>query len=601
MSGYQTRAQVPPALTWDLSCLFAQPEDWEREFQALEERLPEFAGLRATLATSAQALLTVLRAKDAFAERLERLYIYALLRKDEDTTQGAAQGMAGRAMNLSVRASMATAYIEPELLALPDQTLEHWMQTTPDLAPYRHLLDDARRKRSHVRSAEVEDTLKATSEISQAPNLLYTVLSNADLRFPALQGSNGEHLPLTPNTYLAYIRSPDRQVRKAAFEAFHGTFLAHRHTCAALLSTQVQAHIFHAQQRNYQTCRQQALAREHIPLSVYDTLVQTMSESIPLLTRYLQVRTHALKLDTLHLYDLSAPLSGEIAGSISYEQACETIVQALAPLGETYRDIVRQAFAQRWIDVYETPGKRGGAYTSGAYGAHPFLLLNWQETYKGMYTLAHELGHCVHLYLTRTHQPYSYSNPPLFVTEVAATLNEQLLTSYLLAHTTDPATRLAILNQSLDEFRSKLFRQALSAEFELQIHSRGEARGPLTADTLEAFYTALNEKYYGAGACIDELIRIEWASIPHLYYNFYVYQYATGISAATALVHHILQEGQPAAERYLRFLAAGSSAYSIDLLHQAGVDMTTPGPIQQTLELFASHLDQMQDLFVSSL
>lgn len=601
MPGYQTRAEVPGEYTWDPGCLFTCCQAWEHEFQALEQSLPEFATLRGTLAGSGQALLHILQKKDAFAERLERLYIYALLRKDEDTTNGTFQGMAGRALSLSVRASTATAYIEPELLALSEQTLERFLAETPGLGIYRHLLDDAQRKRPHVRSAEVEDILKAAGEISHAPNLLYTMLSNADLRFPPLPGKNGEPLTLTPNTYLAYMRSPDRQLRKAAFETFHGTFLAHRHTCAALLSTQVKAHVFHAQQRHYQTCREHALARDHIPVSVYDTLVQTVSESIPLLNRYLKVRKQRLQVDALHLYDFSAPLGGEIGGSISYQQACETIAQALAPLGESYGKVVQQAFTQRWIDVYETPGKRGGAYSSGAYGAHPFLLMNWQNTYKSMYTLAHELGHCVHAYFTRSHQPYQYSNAAIFVAEVASTLNERLLTSYLLQHTTDPATRLAILTQSLEELRSKLFRQALSAEFELQIHRRGEAGDALTADTLESLYKQLNEKYYGAEAFVDELIRIEWASIPHFYYNFYVYQYATGISAASALVQQILQEGRPGQQRYLRFLSAGSSAYSIELLQQAGVDMTTPVPIQQTLQLFASHLSQLQDLSGSAL
>jgi oligoendopeptidase F len=600
MTGYQTRATVPVSYTWDLSSLFAQVQDWEHEFQALEESLPSIAGLQGMLADSGQAFLAVLRKKDAFAQRLERLYIYAQLRKDEDTTSGIFQEMAERAMSLSVRASMATASIEPELLALPEQTFERFLQETPELGTYRHLLEDARRKRSHVRSSEVEDTLRAASEISQAPTLLYTMLSSADMRFPSLQAHNGEQLPLTQNTYLTYIRSPDRQLRKAAFDAFYTTFLARRHTYAALLATQIKAHVFHARQRNYQTCREQALARDHIPVSVYETLVHTVSASLPLFHRYLRARTHALQLTELHLYDFSAPVGAETTTALCYQQACDTIIEALAPLGENYRQIVLQAFARRWIDVYETPGKRAGAYTSGAYGAHPFLLLNWQDTYKSMYTLAHELGHCVHFFLSRARQPYQYSHAAIFVAEVAAILNEQLLTSYLLKHTTDPATRLTILNQALEEMRSKFFRQTLSAEFEQQIHSRIEARGALTADILESLYTTLNEKYYGAAAVIDELIRIEWASIPHLYYNFYVYQYATGISAASALVQQILQEGQPAIDRYLRFLSAGSSAYSIELLQQAGVDMTTPQPIQQTLQMFASHIDQLQALTGSS-
>lgn len=596
MQAYKTRASVPTEYTWDLASICAHDEDWEHLFQSIQTHLPDLQALKGTLAQSGQALLTVLQKGDEISEQLERLYAYASMRRDEDTTNGIYQGMVERAMRLYVFASTTISYIEPELLALLPQTLDQFLQETPGLVLYKHLLDNLNRKRSHIRTAEVENVLAAISEITAAPSSIYSMLSNADLRLPAITNEGGAKVPLTQGNYLAYIRSSNPHVRKEAFEAMHQTLLAQRNTLASTLSAQVKTHLFYAQQRNYKTCREHALANYNIPINVYDTLIKTASEHIPLLTRYLQLRKRILKVDELHMYDLYAPLVEETTSVIRYEQAREIIMQALAPLGEAYGNILHKAFSQRWIDVYETPGKPGGAYTNGVYGTHPFMLINWQDDRKSLYTLAHELGHCLHSYFTHSHQPYQYGNYTPFIAEVASTLNEGLLTDYLLKHTTDHATRLAILNQALEEMRNKFFRQALSAEFELQVHSTAEAGGPLTADTLEAMYKTLNEKYYSAGAIVDELISIEWARIPHFYYNFYVYQYATGIASASSLVQQILDEGQPAIKRYLHFLSSGSSDYSIELLKKAGVDITTSFPVYQALQLFKSHLSQLETL-----
>jgi oligoendopeptidase F len=376
----------------------------------------------------------------------------------------------------------------------------------------------------------------------------------------------------------------------------HGTFLKQRNTIATTLTSQVKADIFYAKQRSFATCRELALSRYNIPVSVYDNLVETVNEHIPLLNRYLKLRKRMLQLDELHMYDLYVPIVEEVEQKISYEQACDTVATALAPLGETYVSNLKRAFTERWIDVYETPGKRGGAYSGGAYTTYPFVLLNFQHNRDSMYTLAHELGHSMHSFLTRSYQPYQYGDYTIFVAEVASTLNEGLLTEYLLKTTSDRAVQLAILNQSLEDFRGTLFRQTMFAEFEQQIHSHAEQGEPLTADTLGAMYRALNEKYYGAEVVVDDLINIEWARIPHFYSSFYVYQYATGISAASALVQQILHEGKPAVERYLKFLSSGSSDYSIELLKRAGVDMTSPEPVRQALQLFESHLSQMERL-----
>ena len=596
MQTFTRRSDIPPAYTWNLESIYASDDDWERQAQSLQRRLPELEALKGTLAQGGQALLTVLRKRDELFEELERLAAYAHMRRDEDTTRSSYQGMADRARQLLVRATTAAAYIEPELLALPQTTLDRFLREVPGLELYRHQLDELNRKRPHVRSAEIEAVLAAAGEIAAAPGAIFTMIENADLALPIIKNEAGEEVQLTQGNYQVFIRSADRRVRKEAFEGLFGTFLKQRNTIATTLSSQVKADIFYTQQHGYATSRERALADYHIPTSVYDNLVETVSEHIPLLHRYLKLRKRMLQLDELRMYDLYVPIVQEAQNEINYEQARDTVIAALAPLGDHYISTLRQGFQQRWIDVYETPGKTSGAYSSGAYGTQPFILLNFQGNRDGMYTLAHELGHSMHSFYTRTHQPYQYGDYTLFVAEVASTLNEGLMTAYLLKTTTDRALRLAILNHSLEEFRGTLFRQTMFAEFEQRIHTLAEQGEPLTADSLSATYRALNEKYYGAEVTIDDLIDIEWARIPHFYYSFYVYQYATGISAASALVQQILHEGQPAVDRYLKFLRSGSSDYSIELLKQAGVDMTSPEPVRQALELFESHLAQMEKL-----
>ncbi len=596
MQTFTRRSEIPPAYTWNLESIYPGDDDWEREAQSLQRRLPELEALKGTLAQGGQALLTVLRKRDELFEELGRLAAYAHMRRDEDTTKSKYQGMADRATQLLVRATTAAAYIEPEILALPQTTLDRFLREVPGLELYRHQLDDLNRKRPHVRSAEIEAVLAAAGEIAVAPGTIFTMIENADLSLPMIKNEASEEVQLTQGNYLVFIRSADRRVRKEAFEGLHGTFLKQRNTIATTLASQVKADSFYTQQRGYATSRERALADYDIPTSVYDNLVETVGEHIPLLDRYLKLRKRVLQLDQLHMYDLYVPIVQEAQNEISYEQARETVVAALAPLGENYISTLRQGFQQRWIDVYETPGKTSGAYSSGTYGTQPFILLNFHGNRDGMYTLAHELGHSMHSFYTRAHQPYQYGDYTLFVAEVASTLNEGLMTEYLLKTTADRALRLAILNHSLENFRGTLFRQTMFAEFEQRIHALAEKGEPLTAASLSATYRALNEKYYGAEVTIDDLIDIEWARIPHFYYNFYVYQYATGISAASALVQQILHEGKPAVERYLKFLRSGSSVYSIELLRKAGVDMTSPEPVRQALSLFESHLAQMEEL-----
>ena len=596
MQTYKKRDNIPTEYTWNISSIFATDEDWERDFQAIQKRLPQLEALKDTIATSGQALYTVLQTRDEIYEPLEKLYAYASMRKDEDTTNSKYLGMADRAMQLFVRTSTAAAFIEPEILALPQETIDQYTQQIPGFDLYTMQLQELNRKRPHVRSAEVEAVLAAAGEVTDAPDAIFSMIDNADLKLPTIVNEEGEQTELTPGNYMTYVRSKNRQVRKSAFETMHGTFLKQRNTLAATLAAQVKSNIFYTRQRNYASSRQRALSNYNIPESVYDNLVTSVGEHISLLNRYMKLRKRILQLDELHMYDLYTPIVEEATDTVTYEQACHTILQALSPLGKEYTSVLEQGFQQRWIDVYETPGKRGGAYSGGAYGTQPFILMNFQEKRDSMFTLAHELGHSMHSYFTRKNQPYQYGDYTIFVAEVASTLNEGLLTEYLLQNTQDKVVRIAVLNHSLEDIRSTLFRQTMFAEFEYHIHSHAEKGESLTADTLTDLYTALNAKYYGGEATIDDLIGIEWARIPHFYYNFYVYQYATGVSAASALVQKILHEGRPAVERYLKFLSSGSSDYSIALLKKAGVDMTTPEPVHQAFQLFEAHLTQLEQL-----
>ena len=596
MQTQSKRNEIAQEYTWNLESIFTTDADWLRDYQALAERIPALEALKGKLEESGKALFEVLQARDNAFEQLEKLFVYASMRKDEDTTNSTYQGMYDQAMQLYVRATTAISFIEPEILALPQAKQDQFLQDYPELRLYDHQLHDLSRNRPHIRSAEVEAILAAAGEITEVPDSIFSMIDNADLKLPTITDEEGKEVELTKGNFLVYIRSTDRRVRKEAFEGLHKTFLKQRNTIAATLASQVKGGLFHTRQRNFASTRERALFRNNIPVSVYDNLISTVTESIPLLNRYLKLRKRMLQLDELHMYDLYVPIVEETAEEIDYAEARDTVIAALAPLGENYVNILRRAFTERWIDVYETPGKRGGAYSGGAFATQPFILLNFQSKRDSMYTLAHELGHSMHSFFTRNTQPFQYGDYTIFVAEVASTLNEGLLTEHLLKTTTDKAVRLAILNYSLESLRGTLFRQTMFSEFEQIIHQHGQEGQPLTADTLSAEYRKLNAKYYGGETVIDELIDIEWARIPHFYYNFYVYQYATGISAASALVQQILHEDQPAVDRYLNFLRSGSSEYSIDLLKKAGVDMNTPEPIRLALKLVDNHLKQMEEL-----
>lgn len=597
MKTLPTRDAVPIESTWKLEDIFATDAAWEKEFAALAARLPAAEAVRGTLGRSAPDLVSGLRVRDEFDQQVSRLAAYARMRSDEDTTRARYQALTDRVMTLATQLGTALSFYTPEILAIPPATLDSWLASDPDLHIYRHELADTTRARPHIRTAEVEALLASASEVATTPAKVFGMFDNADLTLPIITDAAGEAVQLTKGSYFACMQSQDRTLRQAAFEGMHSTFKAHQNTLAATFSAQVKRSIFYARQRGYPSTLAASLDPHNIPTDVYTNLIATVEQGLPALHRYLKLRQRVLGLDEQHLYDLEAPLVPEIDLNVPFAEARAQVIAAVAPLGPDYVTTLTKGLASRWIDVPENQGKRGGAYSFGVYGVHPFVLLNYQDRLSDVFTLAHELGHSLHSHYTQATQPYHYAHYTLFLAEIASTFNEALLTQYLLDTTDDKAVRAYILTQHLSRLRGTLFRQTMFADFEAQAHARAEAGEALTPELLCGIYSDLNQRYFGAGGTVvDELVAWEWSRIPHFYRSFYVYQYATGISASTALARNVLTEGQPAVDRYLNMLRSGSSAYSIDLLKAAGVDMTTPAPITATIQEFDNAVTELEGL-----
>jgi oligoendopeptidase F len=591
------RSDVPVELTWDLTSIYATDAAWEADFARVSGMLPEIRSYAGKLNKTGKALLSALNLRDTAGQILGKLSCYANMRLHEDTTSSQYQAFTDRVSALGSQLAAATAFMTPEILAIDPKRLKSLMARNKGLRVYAHQFDELDRERPHVRSHEVEALLAEVSEVTGAPERIYDLLTDADFKLPLIADKVGKELQLSQGNYVArFLASRDRGERERAFNGMLGAYRALRNTIAATYAAQVKGDIFRAKARNYGSCIEHALGSINVPVSVYDTLVETVHKNIPTLNRYLALRKRILGVDELHMYDLYVPIVDEVEYKIVYAKAKAKVLEALAPLGKEYVAALSKGLDSRWADVVETQNKRSGAYSWGSYGTEPFMLLNWQDSMDSMFTLAHEAGHSMHSFFTRKTQPYQYGDYTLFVAEVASTCNEALLTHFLLQETTDVALRRYIINHALEGFRTTLFRQTLFAEFEREAHARAEAGEALTPDLLCEIFKALNEKYYGGVVKVDDMIDIEWARIPHFYSSFYVYQYATGISAATALAKQITTEGAPAVARYLKFLSSGSSDYSINLLKAAGVDLSTPAPIQQALDTFAEYLDEFEKL-----
>lgn len=587
------RSEVPQRYTWDLTTMYPTNDDWERDYQQVQTLLPGLDAFRGALGRSAGDLLNCLQLRDRIGNLVERLLVYARMRRDEDNTNNYYQGLSDRGMTLYTRAASATSFVVPEILSLPADTLQQFLAELPDLQVYQHYLNDLMRQKAHVRSPEVEELLAEAGEVGRAPNDVFSMLYDADLKFPEVTDEQGNRIELTKGRYLRLIESRNRAVRTEAFRTFYATVEKHKNTLTATYSAQVKANSFFARSRRYGSAVEAALFPDNIPLAVYDNLVQTVGRNLDTLHKYMDLRKRILGVDELHMYDLYVPLVPEVKTEIEYDEACRTVLAAFHPLGEDYVANVRRGLESRWIDVFENEGKTGGAYSWGSYSSQPFVLLNYQSRLDDMFTLAHELGHSLHAHYTRRAQPYVYGHYTTFVAEVASTLNEVLLTDHLLQVTDDKATRMYVLNHYLESFRTTLFRQTMFAEFERESHARAEDGEALTPELLGQLHRGLNERYYGPSVVVDREIDLEWSRIPHFYMNFYVFQYATGLSAAVALAQGIREQGRPAVDRYLHFLSGGSSDYPINLLKAAGVDMASPEPIQRALDVFSRLVDEM--------
>ncbi|WP_028782064.1 oligoendopeptidase F [Thalassobacillus devorans] len=590
------REELPVERTWKLENIFTTDEEWKKEFEAIKEMIPEITAFKGKLGESADQLYQMLVKQDEISNRIGKLYTYAHMRADQDTTNSFYQELNSKAENLLTQISSAMSFIVPEILSLEEGKIDKYLEEKEELELYRHTLDEITRQRAHVLSEKEEALLAGFSEIASNPSQTFGMLNNADLTFPSVKDENGNEIDLTHGRYINFLESKDRDVRKNAFQAMYDTFDKFKNTFSSTLGGNVKKDNYYAEVKNYGSAREAALDNNNIPEKVYDNLVDAVNERLPLLHRYVALRKKVLELDEVHMYDLYTPLVKDVEMNISYDEAKDLVVKGLQPLGDEYVNIIKEGYENRWIDVDENKGKRSGAYSSGHYGTNPYILMNWQDNINNLFTLAHELGHSMHSYYTHANQPYRYGNYSIFVAEVASTCNEALLNDHLLKATDDKKEKLYLLNHFLEGFRGTVFRQTMFAEFEHDIHVRAQNGEALTADKLTELYYDLNKKYFGDDVVIDDEIGLEWARIPHFYYNYYVYQYATGYSAATALAAQILEEGEPAVERYKKFLKAGSSDYPIEVLKQAGVDMTSKEPILAALDVFEEKLNEMEEL-----
>ncbi|MED3623126.1 oligoendopeptidase F [Bacillus thermocopriae] len=591
------RSEIPVEYTWRLEDIFASDEEWEKEFHEVKSKITGIKEFEGRLGESAETLYNALQFQDQLFERIGKLYTYSHMRYDQDTTNSFYQSLDDRMKNLYSQAASQFAFIVPEILSIDETKLKNFLNEKPELKLYEHSLEEINLQRPHILSAEQEALLAEAGEVMNASSNTFGMLNNADLQFPSIKDENGNEVEITHGRYIRFLESEDRRVRREAFQAVYKTYGDFKNTFASTLSGNVKKNNFNARIRKYHSARHAALSANNIPESVYDNLVNTVNENLHLLQRYVKLRKKVLGVDELHMYDLYTPLVKDVKMEIKYEEAKDLVIKALAPLGEEYLKVLKEGFENRWVDVYENKGKRSGAYSSGAYGTNPYILLNWQDNVNNLFTLAHEFGHSVHSYFTRKTQPYPYGNYSIFVAEVASTCNEALLNDYLLKTIDDEQKRIYLLNHYLEGFRGTVFRQTMFAEFEHLIYQKAQNNEALTADSLTEKYYDLNKKYFGEeDIIIDKEIGLEWARIPHFYYNYYVYQYATGFSAATALSKQILEEGEVAVKRYIDFLSAGSSDYPIEVLKKAGVDMTSAEPIKNACKVFEEKLNELEQL-----
>ena len=589
------RADVPAKDKWAIQDLFATDDDWRAALAKAKEFIPRITAFRGRLAESGAALLSFFRLDDEISLAFDALVHYAQRRSDEDTRVAAYQEMVSQVTRFAVEIQSAAAFETPELLAISDEDMNRLYAEAPELELYRLNIDRIRRRREHVLSDKEEAILAAAGEMAASPDDIYSMLNDADLKFPDAVDKDGSKHPVTHGTFIPLMQSYDRVLRKSAFDSLYSVYDQFRNTSAATLSAQLKQLLFFANVRKYPSTLDAALDGNEVPTEIYRNLIDAVHRSFAPMYRYVALRKKLLGVDELHMYDLYVPVVDGVEMKFTFEEAKEITLKALAPLGEDYLNLLREGFANGWIDVYENEGKRSGAYSAGAR-VHPYVLLNFKGTLDDVFTLVHEMGHSIHSYLSNKTQPTAYQDYVIFVAEVASTCNEALLMEYLLSVTTDKKERAYLINHFLEQFRGTLYRQTMFAEFELTANEMTQRGEGTTAEALCAMYKKLNEQYFGPEMNVDEEISLEWARIPHFYYDYYVYQYATGYAAAIALSRRILREGEAAVKDYLGFLSGGCSADPITLLRGAGVDMASPKPIEDATKLFDEMISEMEKI-----
>ena len=589
------RSEIAEQDKWAIHDIYATDELWEADLQKAKDLIPTVSAFAGKLGGSAQNLLDYMKSTEETAVLTDALGNYAMRRSDEDARVSKYQAMVGSLMSTCVALGSASSFSTPEIMAISDETMEKFYAELPELERYRRYLNNIRRRRAHVLTPAEEKLLAAAGEMANAPDTIYGMFNDADVTFPDAIDSEGNHHPLSQGTYISYMESSDRALRKSAFENLYRTYGSYKNTISAILSAQVKQLQFFADARKYSSAMEASLDATNVPTTVYTNLIEAVHKNMDKMYRYVALRKRLLGVDELHMYDIYTPLVEDVAKKANIDEAKQTVYDALAPLGEEYRKVLKQGFDSRWIDVYENAGKRSGAYSAGAR-VHPFVLLNYTGTLDSQFTLAHEMGHAMHSYLSNHTQTPLDADYVIFVAEVASTCNEALLMEYLLGKTTDKKERAYLINHFLEQFRTTLYRQTMFAEFELNIGKMAQEGTSLTPDVLNAEYRRLNRLYFGEEVVLDDEIDMEWMRIPHFYYNYYVFQYATGYAAAIALSRRILREGESAVKDYLGFLSGGCSKSPIDLLRGAGVDMSTTAPVEEALKLFDELIGEMEQL-----
>lgn len=595
MTTYSSREEIDEQYRWDLSSIFGSDEAFLAALEEAKKLPPRFASFQGKISASAAELLAYLKLDDEAGLILTKLANYAERKSDEDTRESRYQDYSSQVMTLWVSLSSASSWFTSELLSLSEQEMEGFYSQEPELELYRRCLDVIFSRREHVLSPAEEKLLAAAGDMANQPDNIFSLLNDADLTFPDAHDAKGAAHPVTHGSYIPLMMSADRTLRESAYESLYSSYRQFRNTFAATLGAQNKQLKFFAEARRYESALEAALSANEVPTQVYTNLIETVHNNMDAMYKYVALRKELLDVDELRFSDLYVPIVDDVELTFTYEEACDIIIEALRPMGENYLALVRRGLSERWIDVYETPGKRSGAYSAGGYGMHPVILLNFQGKLDDVFTLIHEMGHSIHTYLSCANQPVCYSDYVIFVAEVASTCNEALLTRYLLDHAKNERERAYFLNHFLEQFRATLYRQTMFAEFELKVAELTAQGAGITADALCGIYKELNAQYFGDGIALDENIALEWARIPHFYYRFYVYQYATGFAAAIALSQRILDLGEQGREDYLGFLKGGSSKPPIDLLRGAGVDMLSPEPVEDALKLFDEMVDEMAE------